>query len=285
MPQPSIRYNQPPPQIPEPGAVAYGQDEYGYWQAFDVAGVEQIFRWIHPGTFTMGSPADEPERYDDETEHEVTLSQGFWLADTACTQALWQAVMASNPSYFNNKQLSENSSGKSVDSSQHPVEQVSWEDCQAFIAKLNQLAPHWQVRLPLEAEWEYACRAGTTTPFSFGKNITTDQVNYDGNYPYNGAEKGEDRDQTIPVKELPATPWGLYQMNGNVWEWCQDWFLEDLGRQPQQDPPGPAEGSSRVLRGGSWDDYARDCRSAYRGRDSPGFRNDLIGLRLARGIL
>jgi sulfatase modifying factor 1 len=198
----------------------------------------------------MGSPPDEPERYEDEVQHEVTLSRGFWLADTACTQAFWQAVTGSNPSGFK-------------DDPRNPVEQVSWDDVQAFIAELERRLPGLPVRLPTEAEWEYACRAGTTTPFSFGENITPELVNYDGNYPYAGGEKGLYRQKTVPVASLPANPWGLYEMHGNVWEWCADWY-GDYPTEPQVDPQGPQTGDDRVLRGGSWSYIGGYVRSAYR---------------------
>ena len=253
-------------------------DGYGIYAevAIKTPGGEEIsqrFRYLPAGQFVMGSPEDEPERNSNETQHPVTLTQGYWLADSACSQALWQAVMGDNPSRFKGEQ--------------NPVELVSWEDCQAFIKALNQRYPHWQCRLPTEAEWEYACRAGTVTPFSFGDNITTDKVNYNGKLPYNGVEQGEYRQQTLPVKtaELPANPWGLHQMHGNVWEWCEDWYQDDLGRQPQQDPEGPAEGEYKVLRGGSWNYFAGSCRSAHRLRSPPGHRSLNIGLRLARGAL
>jgi formylglycine-generating enzyme required for sulfatase activity len=136
--------------------------------------------------------------------------------------------------------------------------------------------------LPTEAEWEYSCRAGTTTPFSFGDQITPEQVNYDGNYPYAGGKKGLYREETVPVKDLPCNDWGLYQMHGNVWEWCQDWF-GDYDLSVVEDPAGPSEGGSRVLRGGGWIDLGRNVRSAYRLAFAPGDRNGDFGFRLARG--
>jgi formylglycine-generating enzyme required for sulfatase activity len=206
---------------------------------------------------------------DNEAQHEVTISRGFWLADTTCTQQLWQAVMGENPSRFKEDE-------------RNPVENVSWHDCEGFINQLNQIVPELEVRLPTEAEWEYACRAGTTTPFSFGRNVTTDQANYDGNHPYAGGAKGEYRQRTVPVASLPANAWGLYEMHGNVWEWCEDWF----GGYPQDhqvDPTGPGSGSGRVLRGGSWFSFARLLRSAFRFALDPGLRLDSFGFRLARG--
>ncbi|WP_236848699.1 formylglycine-generating enzyme family protein [Candidatus Thiodictyon syntrophicum] len=146
----------------------------------------------------MGSPAAEPERLDNEKQHQVLLTQGLWLADTACTQALWEAVMGENPSGFKG--------------AERPVEQVDWEQVQAFIGRLNAAVPGLELRLPTEAEWEYGCRAGTNTPFSFGQTITTEQVNYDGNNPYAGGEKGPWRQETVAVKALPCNAWGLYQI-------------------------------------------------------------------------
>ena len=179
--------------------------------AFTYKGVRQVFRWCEPGTFLMGSPSDEPERESlgtDETQHEVTLSKGFWIADTTVKQALWSVVMGDNPSEF----IGED----------RPVENVNWEDTQTFIAKMNQLKMELRLCLPTEAQWEYACRAGSITSFCWGEQIDSGGVNFDGNYPYNNGRPSENRKQTINVKELPCNDWGLYQMHGNVWEWCQD---------------------------------------------------------------
>ena len=258
-----------PDPFPEPWASDWGEDERGLWMGLTVAGVSQRFRWIAPGRFLMGSPADEPERGNSEAQHEVTLSRGFWLADTACTQALWQAVTSANPSGFK-------------DDLRNPVETVSWNAVQAFLAELNRHVPGLQARLPSEAEWEFACRAGTTTAFSFGDNITPEQVNYDGHNPYAGGTKGLFRQKTVPVGSLPANPWGLYEMHGNVWEWCADWY-GDYPTTPQVDPTGPQAGDARVLRGGSWNDFGRDARCAYRLRYEPGYRSINFGFRFAPG--
>lgn len=253
-------------------ACAYGEDRIGLWQAFEVAGVRQVMRWIPPGEFQMGSPENEAVRFDDERQHRVVLTEGFWLADTACTQALWVAVMGENPSRFK-------------DDPHNPAEQVSWLDItDEFLPKLNAMAPGLQLELPTEAQWEYACRAGTTTPFSFGEQITTDQVNYNGNFPYAGGKKGEYREKTVPVKALPANPWGLHQMHGNVWEWCVDEYAE----YPEGTVENPVvhqdkkESRQRVLRGGSWLYLGRDCRSARRYADGPDDRRGHVGFRLAR---
>ncbi len=245
-----------------------GCDEYGLYAEFIVETVTQRMRWIRPGTFRMGSPENEPERSKNERQHRVTLTRGYWLADTAVTQSLWEAVWMGNPSRFKGKV--------------RPVEKVSWNDCMLFIENINELKPGLDIRLPTEAEWEYACRAGTETPFSFGRNITPEQVNYDGNHPYAKGEKAKYRKETVEVKSLPANPWGLYEMHGNVWEWCSDWY-GDYPEGVVDDPHGPEHGVNRVLRGGSWVGYGGDVRSALRFRDEPGFRDNFTGFRLARG--
>ncbi len=217
----------------------------------------------------MGSPANEEQRYDSEIQHQVTLMQGYWLADTACTQALWEAVMGNNPAHFK-------------DDNNNPVEQISWDDVQVFLQKLNERIPGLDAALPTEAQWEQACRAGTTTPFSFGENITPEQVNYCGEYPYANGKKGLFREKTVPVKSLPANPWGLYEMHGNVLEWCQDWF-GDYPAEPVADPLGSIAGSYRMLRGGTWRSHGGYVRSANRGRFTPDYRSYFVGFRFALG--
>ena len=160
------------------------------------------FAWIPPGTFVMGSPESEPERSDDEKQFGVRLTKGFYLGIHPVTQAQWLAIMGNHPT--------------EITGNDRPVEQVSWDDCQDFLKKLSQKdGKHY--RLPTEAEWEYACRAGTTTPFYF-KTISTDLANYDGNHTYGDSEEGEYREETTPVGSFPANPWGLFDMHGNVWE-------------------------------------------------------------------
>jgi uncharacterized protein (TIGR02996 family) len=222
------------------------------------------FAWCPPGTFLMGSPPGEPKRSDDETQHRVTLTQGFWMGVTPVTQAQWQAVLGRPPSRFKGDDL--------------PAEQVSWDDCQEFCRKLGERLGQ-RFRLPTEAEWEYACRAGTTTPFHFGATITTDQANYDGNYVYSGGRKGKYHRQTTPVGSFPANPWGLRDVHGNVFEWCQDWYAP-YPSSDRKDPRGVPNGDGRLLRGGSWCSAPRWCRSACRLRLTADFAHDHAGCRV-----
>ncbi|MBI3246244.1 MAG: formylglycine-generating enzyme family protein [Deltaproteobacteria bacterium] len=244
---------------PPPWASAWGQDPYGPWAALCVGEVEQRLRWIPPGRFLMGSPETEQSRDDDEgPRHEVQLSQGFWLFDTPCIQDLWQAVMGENPSRFKEKEWQE-----------RPVESVSWEDCQQFITKLNAQLPELALALPTEAEWEYACRAGTTTA-RYAKNLGVIAW-------YEQNSKGE----THPVKLKQPNAWGLYDMLGNVAEWCYD-DLRDYAEPIGPDPLGPTTaGAFRVIRGGDWHWDARDVRSACRRVDHPGYHFVNLGFRCA----
>ena len=234
----------------------------------------QSFRYLPPGQFTMGSPPGEADRDDDEgPQHQVTLTQGLWLADTACTQGLWLAVMGGkNPSSFKGD-------------ADFPVECVSWDDVQTFLVKLQAfLPPDVEAVLPTEAEWEYACRAGagTSTPYSFGENINPSQVNYYGDYPYNGAAKGKYREKTIAVKALPANAWGFFQMHGNVWEWCAD-AMRTYSADAVVDPSGATGKGVEIfaVRGGSWTFNAQGARSAQRFRLGRGRRSFDLGFRFA----
>ena len=257
-----------PEEFPESWASDWGEDEFGLWMAFTYKGVRQAFRWCEPGTFLMGSPENEPERLGDETQHSVTLTKGFWIADTPVTQTLWQVIMSDNPSRFKGEE--------------NPVENVSWHDAQVFISKMNGLKAELKLCLPTEAQWEYACRAGTTTPFSWGEQIDSSLVNFNGNYPYSNGSKSEYRERTVAVKELPCNDWGLYQMHGNVWEWCQDWYGK-FSSDSVTEPQGAGSSLGRVLRGGSWLGEGWSCSSARRNRDGSSIRSNSIGFRLARG--
>jgi len=222
---------------------------------------------IPPGTFGIGSPSNEPGRNNNEKQHQVTLTKGFYMQTTEVTQSQWKAVVGNNPSKFN-------TCGEDC-----PVEKVSWNDVQNFIHKLNQREGSGIYRLPTEAEWEYACRAETETPFSLGQCLSTDQANYDGNLPLSGCSKGKYRKTTIPVARFPSNAWGLYDMHGNVWEWCLDWY-KDYPSGSATDPTGPSEGLSRIHRGGSWFSGAGLCRSANRNYSSPEARKFDLGFRL-----
>jgi len=255
-----------------------GQDQYGQWAEFVYKNVRQRMRWIEPGEFLMGSPPDEHDRQERESpQHKVTLEQGYWLFDSACTQALWSAVMGENPSHFKGKN--------------RPVENVSWNDCQQFFNNINQAIPDLELSLPSEAQWEYACRAGTNAPFSFGETISSELVNYNGNYPYrNKDRKGQDRQETLSVKALSANPWGLYQMHGNVLEWVDDVWHQSYESAPADGAAwveagvesGVQADAGRVIRGGSWDYDAQGCRSAFRGWFGSGSRGVILGFRPAR---
>ncbi|MCW5203808.1 formylglycine-generating enzyme family protein [Desulfobulbus sp. US4] len=263
-----------PPQFPAPWAVDWGEDKYGLWMSFALQHIRQILRWIRPGTFLMGAAKDEKGQrpwLGRETQHKVTLSQGFWLADTAVTQQMWYAVMGISPSGFVGDR--------------HPVERISWHDAQIFIQCLNRRIPGLHARLPSEAEWEYACRAGTTSPFSLGSDISPELVNYNGKYPYRPAEDEKMyRKRTVAVKNLPCNNWGLYEMHGNVWEWCQDYWQPDLESRESQsrvDPQGPKKGRYRSVRGGSWANDACFVRSACRDRYPPDYCFGSVGMRVA----
>lgn len=214
-------------------------------------GIELV--WCPPGTFAMGSPPGERERSDDEAQHQVTLTQGFWLGKYPVTQEQWEKVMGSNPSQFKG--------------GRNPVENLSWDDAREFMKKLGS-----GFRLPTEAEWEYACRAGSESAFCFGdeEGKLKDFAWYSGN---SGA-------QTRPVGQKKANAWGLYDMHGNVFEWCADWY-GSYPRGPLTDPTGPPSGQDRVYRGGSWSFDARVCRSAYRNYWRPDSRFNFLGFRVA----
>ena len=223
------------------------------------------FVWIAPGTFTMGSSNPEKGRGDDEIQRKVTFSQGFYLGVHVVTQEQWQAVLGVNPSRFTGpKNL--------------PVDQVSWHDCQQFCKKLREKNKK-PYRLPTEAEWEYACRAGSTTPFHFGAALSADQANYNANFTYGPGKQGVYREKTTPVGSFPANAWGLHDMHGNVWQWCQDWH-GGYSQKDLTDPQGPKSGTNRILRGGSWGSNPIFFRSANRNFAAPDNRTEYYGLRV-----
>lgn len=233
---------------------------------------------IPSGEFMMGSPDTESQRGSDESpQHRVTVSS-FWMGKYPVTQAQWKVVaelvkkvdrdLEADPAAFKGGNL--------------PVEQVTWYDAMEFCARLS-LVTKRPYRLPSEAEWEYACRAGTTTPFHFGPKITPDLANYDGNYVYGGSPRGEYRRKTTEVGSFQvANDFGLYDMHGNVWEWCLDHWHDNYEGAPTDGSAWTAGGDSslRLLRGGSWDFNPRNCRSAFRNWVEPADRNYSIGFRV-----
>lgn len=231
-------------------------------------GVELPMVFVPPGSFLMGSPKSEKDRQSNEARHAVTLTRGFWLGQTPVTQSQWRAVMGTAPSHFKGDEL--------------PVEQVSWDDAAAFCAAVKERTG-LDARLPTEAEWEYAARAGTATPFYWGGELNGTQANINGNSPYGTEEKGPYLGTTTVVGSYAGVsphPWGLVDVMGNVWEWCADWYGEYPDGEAV-DPVGPDSGSCRVIRGGDWFDIAGYCRAACRGRSAPGNCVSLLGFRLA----
>ena len=236
------------------------------------------------GEFMMGSPASESKRGDDEgPQHRVQIIRPFYLGAYEVTQHEYEQVMGSNPSYFSSSDDSkERVTG--LDTDRFPVERVSWNNAVEFCQKLSAREGK-TYRLPTEAEWEYACRAGTTTPFHFGSVLNGKQANANGNYPYGTDRKGPYLHRTTQVGSYSPNVFGLYDMHGNVWEWCQDWYGEDYYQaSPSSDPTGPTSGSSRILRGGSWRHSPVHVRSAYRSRYTPRSRGSSNGFRVVREL-
>ena len=234
-------------------------------------GASMEFVWIEPGVFWMGSNMG---RSDESPRHEVEISRGFWLGKYEITQGQWEAVMGTTPW---------SGRGRVVLGPSHPAVIISWDEVQEFIGRLNAAAGEELYRLPTEAEWEYACRAGTDTRWSFGddESLLTDYAWYYGNnyptdennYPPSGAKE---------VGTRKPNPWGLHDMHGNVWEWVQDWYDEEYySRSVREDPQGPESGSGRVIRGGHFG-HNDGVRSAYRHLHSPDSRSYTIGVRLLR---
>jgi formylglycine-generating enzyme required for sulfatase activity len=223
---------------------------------------------ITGGTFMMGSPENEEGGKDNENpQHQVSISS-FFMGKYPVTQAQYQAIMGNNPSYFQGQN--------------RPVETVSWNDAVKFCELLSQRTGK-NYTLPSEAQWEYACRAGTTTPFYFGESITPDLVNYDGNYPYGYAPQGEYRRQTTDVGSFPPNAFGLYDMHGNVWEWCFDDWVDSYNNAPIDGSAVTISNKLKLLRGGSWHYYPARCRSASRLSTNAGFVSDNDGFRVVCG--
>jgi formylglycine-generating enzyme required for sulfatase activity len=257
-----------PDPFPPDCAAAWGDDRFGLWFDLEIGGVTQRMRWIEPGTFWMGSDlavlerfhAKDDPRWWDHVQHEtprhlVTMTVGYWLADTACTQALWKAVVGDAPSHFKTDP-------------ELPVENVSWDDItDKFLPAVQREVSDLTVALPIEAQWEYACRAGRESAYWFGDKVTKEQANFEAK-------------ATVPVKARPANGWGLYQMHGNVWELCEG-GLREFKEAPVENPPDGQDQKFRALRGGSWDAEARDARSAYRHDTLRGLGIQYIGFRFS----
>jgi formylglycine-generating enzyme required for sulfatase activity len=230
------------------------------------------FVYIPAGKFVMGSPLDEIGRDEFEYQHEVIISKGFYLQTTEVTQRQWTAVMEINPS--------------KIQGDDHPVEQVSWFDCRKFIQRLNRMEGDTKYRLPTEAEWEYACRAKTGKSFHSG-HISAAGKAHDANLDRVGWYWGNSENRSHSVAQKQPNVWGLYDMHGNVWEWCYDWYEHWYGKfqnGPVVDPKGPAGGVFKIYRGGSWFAGAQYQRAADRMRAKPDTRSYGIGFRVARSL-
>ena len=271
------------------------------------------FIHIQGGTFTMGSPSNEPQRSNNEIQHQVTVNS-FYMSRHEVTQREWYEVMGTTLQQQSYDQMWR-ILPLSGEGDNYPMYNVSWYDAVEYCNRRSEregLRPaytidksrndpnnhseyaydtvRWLVtwnrnangyRLPTEAEWEYACRAGTVTPFSTGNNITTSQANYDGNFSYDNNPRGTYRESTTAVESFAPNPWGLYDMHGNVYEWCWDWNGDYTSRM-KTDPQGAVSGSGRVARGGSWASFGVELRSAYRRSNTPSDQSHLIGFRLVR---
>jgi formylglycine-generating enzyme required for sulfatase activity len=264
------RWRAPVNDFPPRWANAWGDDEYGLWAELAVNGVTQRMRWIEPGEFLMGSSEVERRGIKDKDvrrwaheregpQHNVELTKGFWLADTPCTQAFWVATTDKNPSRFH----------EGDDAGRRPVEQVSWDSAVDFLTKLGNLVPEANAMLLSEAQWEYACRAGTQTSYWWGEEMDNSRANWKGS-----------TGQTSEVKRYKANPWGLFDVHGNVWEWCSD-AMRPFSAELRVEPYDGRESHSRVLRGGSWDRSSGRARSAYRRSYSTDETWGDIGFRFA----
>ena len=254
-------------------------------EALSVSGFEEVLAegialklvQIPAGELQMGSPADEKERFEDEGPQHLVRLQSFFLGQTPVTQAQWKVVAG-----WPKLDVDLNPDPSSFKGANRPVERVSWKEAVEFCRRLSQRR-QWEYTLPSEAQWEYACRAGTTTPFAFGETISSELANYDGNYTYGTGPKGSYREETTDVGSFPANAWGLYDMHGNVWEWCLDQWHDNYQGAPADGRARVVDGSKetgRLLRGGSWIDIPGDCRSAFRNRGRPDDRDDDVGFRL-----
>jgi formylglycine-generating enzyme required for sulfatase activity len=272
-----LRIPAAPPACPA-WAGGFGVDKYGVFADLIWGEAVQRLRWIEPGPFNMGSPKNEMGRWEDEGPvHPVAIVRGFWIGDTPVTQAFYETVIGSNPSNFKGD-------------GRCPVENVSWDDSRSFCDKVRAALPdseEWLTRLPSEAEWEYGCRAGTHGPLYSEKPLTSAEgrcPNLDELAWYYANSESK----THPVKEKAVNPWGLYDMLGNVWEWCEDHWNGSYNGAPIDGSPwldsAADKGRDRVFRGGCWGVDARWCRAALRIRYEPGYRDSYLGFRLVLSL-
>ena len=243
-------------------------------KTISVNGVDIVMVYIPAGEFLMGSPETEALRQSDEgPQHRVVINKGFWMGKYEVTQGQWIAVMGQNEAWFE-------------EGNDYPVEWLSCDMAQGFIKKLNEKTG-LKFRLPAESEWEYACRAGTTTPFHYGESISSDQANFNGKFPYGEAKKGVYREETCPVGSFQPNPWGVYDMHGKVWEWCEDVYKADIYNHPEfytkndiGNPVYSGVSSQRVFRGGGWLGNGVVLRSASRSHELRQYALPFIGFRL-----
>ena len=221
---------------------------------------------VRPGSFMMGSVDEEPGRNDDEYLHRVTITHLFYVGQHEVTQTEWKRVMGSNPSHFTGCERC-------------PVEQVDFLQVNDFLSRINAGNAAMGFRLPTEAEWEYACRAGSSTPFNTGAQLTTALANVDTRYGAAGSEDGAAYEKTLPVARFAPNKWGLYDMHGNVWEWTNDWYGPYIPRM-ENDPRGPQTGQRKVIRGGSWRFDANSARCGLRYTHAPQDKDDGLGFRV-----
>ncbi len=240
-------------------------------------GVTLTLMLIPEGVFVMGAPEDEPESVAVERPQQTVRVSQFLMGCSTVTQAQWRVVAGYDRI---NKEL--NPDPSDFKGNNRPVEKVSWDDAQEFCQRLSAKTGK-DYRLPSEAQWEYACRAGTTTPFHYGETLTTELANYDGNSSYNNGSKGQYRKEPTEVGSFPANDWGLYDMHGNVWEWCEDDYHDNYTDVPKDGSAWVESDrtmTNRVLRGGSWDHYPVDCRSACRNDLSHIYLYSFVGFRV-----
>jgi len=232
--------------------------------------VNMVVVFIPAGEFEMGSPMEELKRDSDEAQHHIKLTKAFYMGKFEVTQIQYRVIMSENPSKFGGDKL--------------PVDNVNWYEAARFLKKLSDKTV-LKFRLPTEAEWEYACRAGTTTAFNTGTTLDSDVVNYDADEPYADGIIGKDLKRTTVVGSYPPNAFGLCDMHGNVWEWCSDIYDNEYYKiTPSIDPKGPQEGKAKVIRGGAWNEWAYKCRSADRNHRWPKDNQPIIGFRVVLEI-